>query len=230
MIFVLIGGKNKDSKLNIIEAKAFSLSNKEKPFVLYIPFAAKDIDKSYNKFKDLVKGLNCEIECLNFKNINNVRSLFDKADIIYVGGGVSDALVNFFKVNKLDNLLREYLATDKVYVGSSAGAMLVSIIAMGDKDMYSDNYHNYNYKMVNCLGILPISICPHYQNEDLVIYNDAIKSLDMPSFGIEEDTALVVDNNTFYVIKDDKKRSIYYYNKNNKMMPLYENQIYSFKD
>ena len=52
----------------------------------------------------------------------------------------------------------------------------------------------------------------------------------MPSFGIEEDTALVIDNNTFYVIKDDKKRSIYYFNKNNKMIPLYENQTYSFKD
>lgn len=230
MIFVLIGGKNKDNNLNIIEKKAFRLANKEKPFVLYIPFASKDIDKSYNKFLSLIDGISCEVCSLNFSNINDVRKLMDKADIIYVGGGVSDALVNFFKVNKLDLLLKEYLNSDKVYVGSSAGAMLVTKVAMGDKDMYSDNYHNYNYKMVKCLDILHISICPHYQNEDLVIYNDVVKDLDIPAFGIEEDTALVIDNDKFYVYKDDSKRSIYCFRKGKNMISLYENKEYSFKD
>jgi len=98
---------------------------------------------------------------------------------------------------------------------------------MGDRDMYSDNFHNYNYKMVECLGILNISICPHFQNEDLIIYNDEVIKLDIDSFGIEEGSALVIDNDKFYVLKDQNKNMIYYYpNDSKKMIPLKAGVIY----
>lgn len=226
MIFVLIGGKNKDSNLNIIEKKSFLLSNKAKPKILYIPQAATNIDKSINKFLELVKDINLDITCLNDSNLDSFEKLVNDADIIYVGGGVSDNLVKFFIDKGFDDILKKYLNSNKIYVGSSAGAMLISKIAMGDKDMYLDNFHNYNYKMVKCLGILNISICPHYQNEDLIIYNDEVKKFHLDSFGIEEDTALVIDNDKFYVIKDKPKASLYYFKNGEEMIPLYEGNIY----
>ena len=226
MIFVLIGGKNKDSNLNIIEDKSFKLTNIFKPKLLYVPLAAPNIEKSINKFHKLVSNLNIDITDLTYDNLANFDTLLNDSDIIYVGGGISDNLVKIFKDNGLDIILKKYLSSNKIYIGSSAGAMLVSKIAMGDKDMYSDNFHNYNYKMVNCLNILNISICPHYQNEDLIIYNDEVKKLKIDSFGIEEDTALVIDNNNFYVIKDNPNRSLYYFDKENNLIPLYEGIIY----
>lgn len=228
MKFILIGGKSKDSNVNKIEKYAISLTNKEKPKVLVIPYASKNIKSSMDKFYKLVSGLNMDIDYMDFDNVSLFEEKLKDSDIIYVLGGVSDDLVSYFIDNKLDIILKKYLDSEKIYVGSSAGAMLVTQISMGDKYMFSDNFHNYNYKMVDCLNILNISICPHYQNEDLIIYNDEILKYNIDSFGIEEDTALVIDNNRFYCIKDNKKSSIYYFDSNNnyKMIPLYEGEIY----
>ena len=225
--FVLIGGKGKDSNLNHIENEIIKMTNKKNPLVLYCPYATKDIEKSINKFHNLMKNLECEIINLTFDNINDFDSLLNKADILYVGGGVSDDLVDIFKKNNLDKVLYKYLDSNKIYAGSSAGAMLYTKVAMGDKDMFSDNFHNYNYKMVDCLGILNISICPHYQNEDLIFYNVVIKEYSLDSFGIEEDTAVIIDNNKYGCLKDDKKRSVYYFSRDNYLMvPLYEGEYY----
>ncbi len=225
--FVLIGGKGKDSNLNHIENEIIKMTNKKNSIILYCPYATKDIEKSINKFHNLMKNLECEIIDLTFDNINDFDFLLNKADILYVGGGVSDDLVDIFKKNNLDKVLYKYLDSNKIYAGSSAGAMLYTKVAMGDKDMFSDNFHNYNYKMVDCLGILNISICPHYQNEDLIFYNDVIKEYSLDSFGIEEDTAVIIDDNKYGCLKDDKKRSVYYFSRDNYLMvPLYEGEYY----
>ena len=225
--FVLIGGKGKDSNLNHIENEIIKMTNKKNPLILYCPYATKDIEKSINKFHNLMKNFECEIIDLTFDNINDFDFLLNKADILYVGGGVSDDLVDIFKKNNLDKVLYKYLDSNKIYAGSSAGAMLYTKVAMGDKDMFSDNFHNYNYKMVDCLGILNISICPHYQNEDLIFYNDVIKEYSLDSFGIEEDTAVIIDDNKYGCLKDDKKRSVYYFSRDNYLMvPLYEGEYY----
>ena len=116
--------------------------------------------------------------------------------------------------------------------------MLYTRASMGDRYVYYDNFHNYNYKMVDCLNILNITICPHYQNEDLILYNDEVKKYDCDSFGIEEDTMLVITNNItddnnfsynrFYVIKEEGCLGIYQFDKSlgYQMIPLYEGVVY----
>lgn len=209
--FVLIGGKSKDSNINLIEEEIIKLSKKDNPTILFCPYASNNIEKACENFKKLINNLKCNIIYLNYDNILDFESLLKKSDILYISGGISDKLVDIFLKYKLDLVLKKYINEDKIYAGSSAGAMLYTKISLGDKDMFVDNFHNYNYKMVNCLNILNISICPHYQNEDLIIYNDIIKKYKLDSFGIEEDCALVIDNDNIYCIKDNKKRSIYYF-------------------
>ena len=228
-MLALIGGKSKDSAENRIEKILFSYANKNKPTVLFCPYATiNKIQASIDKFHKLVSDIDCDIIDLTLDNINEFESLLIKSDILYISGGISDDLVDIFKKYHLDNILRKYINSDKIFIGSSAGAMLFTTVSMGDKYMFSDNFHNYNYKMVNCLDIIHISICPHYQCEDLTVYNDEIRNYNLPSFGIEEDTALVIDKDNLYVLKDYKDKSVYYFdNKNNfKMIPLYEGEKY----
>ena len=51
-------------------------------------------------------------------------------------------------------------------------------------------------------------------------------------FGIENDTALYIENNHFCIYKEDKTRSIYWFKKdeNYKMIPLYEGVNYNFME
>lgn len=228
-MFALIGGKvNKEIKTNRIESQLIKLTNKDRPTILYCPFASKDIKKSNLKFKLLIDDLNADIIYLSFENINQFEELLIKSDILYIGGGISDDLVSIFKEYKLDKILKKHINDDIIFAGSSAGAMLYTYWSMGDKYMFVDNYHNYNYKMVECLNLLNITICPHYQNEDLIIYNDELKKYDCDAFGIEEDTCVVINGNKFFVIKEERSASCYYFSKENNylMEPLYEGIIY----
>lgn len=227
--FALIGGKANSSIIkNKIERYLVDLTKKDNPIVLFCPYAAKDYNKSINKFHDLMKNINATIIDLTSDNISSFDELLSKSDILYIGGGCCDDLVKFFKDNNLDKILIKHLNDNIIYAGSSAGAMLYTNISMGDKDMFSDNFHNYNYKMVKCLNLLNISICPHYQNEDLIIYNDELRKYPFDAFGIEEDCCLIIDNNNFYVVKEEKKNSVYLFDylKDYQMIPLYEGIVY----
>lgn len=229
--YVLIGGKeNKDYIVNDIENHLLKMTKIDNPTVLFCPYAVKDINKAIIKFHKLMSGLKCNIIDLTMDNINDFDTLLTKANILYVGGGCDDLLVDIFKEYHLDEILINHQHDNIIYAGSSAGAMLYTKISMGDKYMFMDNYHNYNYKMVNNLGLLNISICPHYQNEDLIIYNDEVIKNKLNSFGIEESTALVIEDNKFYVIKENKRNSVYFFNKNKDylMIPLYEGIIYEY--
>ena len=131
---------------------------------------------------------------------------------------LSDDLIEVFREKGLDKILYKYMNTNKIYAGVSAGAMLFTAASMGDKYMYSDNFHNYNYKMVNGLGILNLGICPHYQNEDLILYNDEIKNYDFDAFGLEEDSCIVIKDNYFYCLKEEPFVSAYYFKANDFIM------------
>jgi len=226
--FCLIGGKlNKEKLTNRIEAHLLELTKKEKPKILYFPFAAKNYQKSNDRFKLMMEGLNTDIYYMEPKDIDSFDKLLNETDILYIGGGVSDDLVALFKEKELDKILYKYIESNKIYAGSSAGAMLYLKESMGDKYMYSDNFHNYNYKMVMGLGILNLGICPHYQNEDLIFYNDEIKKYDYDAFGIEEDCSVIIKDNHFYIMKEERNMSVYYFNKNDYVMTdLKEGIIY----
>lgn len=228
-IYALIGGKvNREKVNNHIEEKLLSLTHKKTPIVLFCPFAVLDEEKSISKFHHMMEGLDCKIIDIYKKDISKFDEYLNQADILYIGGGVSDDLIRIFESYHLKEILLQYEKTNKIYAGSSAGAMLFTVISMGDKDMFVDNFHTYNYKMVHGLALLNISMCPHYQNEDLILYNDEIKKYGLLSFGIEEDTCLLIDGSSYSVIKDDLRMSLYQFHPKNDyiMKPLYEGEVY----
>ncbi len=228
-VYVFIGGKaNKEIMTNKIERHALCLINKSRPKVLYCPYAAvNNMEKSILRFHNMMMGIDCDIYDMSIDDIDRFDELLNEADCLYIGGGYSDDLVELFIKNGLDKILRKYMNSNKIFIGSSAGAMLFTACSMGDKYVYNDNFHSYNYKMVKCLGLFNMIICPHYQNEDLIIFNDEIKNYDIDAFGIEEDTALIINDNQYYVIKEDLRRSLYYFDKNTKIMKsLYEGEVY----
>ena len=228
-VYALIGGKtNKDIKVNIIEQHILSLTNKEKPNLLYCPYATNDYEKSNNRFKELINNLSCNLYLMTERDYDNFEQLLNWCDCIYIGGGASDDLVKLFNDKGYNHILKKYECTDKVYAGISAGAMLFSVSSMGDKYAFFDNFCISNYKMVDCLGMILYTICPHYQNEGLTIYNSKLKDYPYPGLGIEDDTCVIIKNNRISIIKEDKTHSVYLFNNkdNYKMIPLYEGEVY----
>ena len=228
-VYVLIGGKsNLEIKVNKIEQHILSLTNKEKPRLLYCPYASSDYEKSNRRFKELINDLSCELYLMTDNDYDKFDELLNWCDIIYIGGGSSDDLVELFRKNGFDKLLNKYKNTNKIYSGVSAGAMLFSVAAMGDKYAFYDNFVISNYKMVDCLSLIGYTICPHYQSEGLTKYNSKLKEYPYPGLGIEDDTCVIISNDNLKVFKEDKTHSVYLFDNNDgyKMIPLYEGRDY----
>ena len=225
MIFVLIGGRSISNLNNFeLEDKILKYLDIIEPNILFIPFAAyKDINSSINKFNNLIKDYKCNVKHLIDPYQNNILELFEWADVIYVGGGSATNLVRIFKESGLDKILFNYKDSNKLYMGISAGAMLVSKEAMGDEYIYTNNYHIYNYQMVECLGLLNLVICPHYDHDGLDCFNSEVRKFDCNSYAIEDDTAILIKD-SIKVFKMDNRKSVYLFDKNNdyQMIPLYE--------
>ncbi|MDE5856042.1 MAG: peptidase E, partial [Anaeroplasmataceae bacterium] len=122
-----------------------------------------------------------------------------------------------------DSLLEDFINTDKLFMGISAGAILFSKAGMGDRYSFKDKGHIYNYQMVEGLGILPITICPHYDHDGLEIYNKEVKNYPYDGYAIEDDTAILFKKSPV-IFKQDKKKSVYHFDsKDNFLMrPMYE--------
>lgn len=206
MRIMLIGGRSIEPDNYKIEERMISFY--KNPNVLIFPTASSDSDKSINNLKNLFNNINCKYDfaLLFSDDINNIITKMDNADILYFAGGNTDVLVNKIIELKLDDYLRK---TSKMLVGISAGAIMLSLAGLGDSYSYHDNNHIYNCKMVKGLGILDIIFCPHYEQDDLVIFNDIVKEYDKDAYALECDTAIIFDDNKLEVVKSDNRRGAY---------------------
>lgn len=225
MRFVLIGGRSINNLNNFeLELKIFKHLNISNPNILFVPQAAyKDINSAIIKFKNLTKDFKGNIEYLTDLTLDNVDKMFDWADIIYFSGGSCTNLVRIVNESSLITCINKYLNSNKIYMGVSAGAMLFTKYAMGDENIYTNNYHIYNYQMVKCLGLLDIVICPHYDHDGLDCFNLELKGYGLNAYALEDDTAILVDDK-IKVFKMDKRKSVYLFDKDKdyQMIPLYE--------
>lgn len=124
---VAISGGNLQTteKLNIY---ALQLSGKEHPNVLFIGTASMDADEYYTNFKAVYHNMNCNVDNLPLVKKKLAADMIDEklkwADVIYVGGGDTRAMMTIWKQYSLDKKLREIYEKDEaVLTGISAGAI-----------------------------------------------------------------------------------------------------------
>lgn len=216
---LLIGGLT-NNKNNI---ENFLINLIPNPDILYIALATDKYEYSYNLFKNKIKT---NISILTRKNITNLdyESLFNKANILFFAGGNTKELLEYVKKYNLD----KYFTEDKILVGVSAGAIMLASYGMGDADSFIDCGQYFNFKMIKGLGIIDICFCPHYQKEELVLFDDECKKYGLDSYALEDDTAIYFeDGRLSKVIKNEKRNSVYYLANNEYILiPLYERQLY----
>lgn len=215
---LLIGGLT--NNINNIENYLINLVLN--PNILYIALATDKYEYSYNLFKNKIKA---NISLLTRNNITKLdyNSLFNEANILFFAGGNTKELLEYIKEYHLD----KYFTEDKILVGVSAGAIMLASYGMGDADSFIDCGKYFNFKMFKGLGIIDICFCPHYQKEELVLFDDECKKYGLDSYALEDDTAIYFkDGILSKVIKNEKRNSVYYLAKDEYILiPLYERKI-----
>jgi dipeptidase E len=137
------------------------LTGRERPRLLYIGTAMAEHPwgalRIYDRFGKLA-----EVSRLEFFPWppEDLRSVVLDQDVIFVGGGNTANMLAIWQVYGVDGLLREALDAGVVMTGSSAGG--ICWFERGVTDSFGPQL-----EPMDCLGFLPGSFCPHYDDEEL---------------------------------------------------------------
>ena len=173
-------------------AKAHAGENRAN--ALFIPTASHDYMPYYNTFHKVYTGtfnIKTDVALTVFKepDMEKMRAKFEKADMIYVGGGDTVFMMEHWKQSGLLALIKDAYERGVIIAGLSAGAICWfsdiytdSTAALGDGDKYA---------MFQGLNWVKGKISPHYgarmlDFDKIVCYNLGC------AYGIEDDAALVI--------------------------------------
>ena len=125
----------------------------------------KDKDKleklGFNLFEIDIEG----------KTLTELKKLLSNIDIIFVAGGDTFFLLEKVKKSGFDKLLRQLMKKDIVYIGSSAGSVILSPDIEPDK-FFDEG--NSNLKDTSAIGLIEFFPLPHYNNKNYKALNDKI--------------------------------------------------------
>ncbi len=163
---------------------------------LFIPTASHDFMPYYNTFHKVYTGIfniKTDVALTVFKDVDRekLQAKFEKADLIYVGGGDTVFMIEHWKKTGVLELLKAAYERGVIIAGLSAGAICWFT------DMYTDSEaalgEGEKYAMFQGLGWLDGKISPHYGSrmldfDEIVCYNFDC------AYGIEDNAALIIED------------------------------------
>jgi peptidase E len=142
--------------LDLYILKQAGVSN---PKVCFIPTASGDSDKYVANFYAAFVKLPCHpIHLPLFNRTPNLYTTLLSQDVIYVGGGNTKSMLAVWRDWGMVEILREAWERGIVMAGISAGA--ICWFEQGITDSLGGRL-----SVLECLGFLPGSCCPHYNGE-----------------------------------------------------------------
>jgi peptidase E len=124
-----------------------------------VPTASGDAVRYVANFYRAYRELDCRPSHLTFfERTPDLRSMILEQNVIYVGGGNTKSMLAVWKEWGFDAILREAWEKGVVLAGISAGA--ICWFEQGITDSFADEL-----KVINCLGFLKGSCCPHFDGE-----------------------------------------------------------------
>lgn len=180
-----------------IAALAKARAGDRRANALFIPTASHDFMPYYNTFHKVYTGvfyIKTDVALTVFKepDLEKLKQKFEKADMIYVGGGDTVFMIEEWKKSGMLALLEDAYRRGVVIAGLSAGAICWFT------DMYTDSAaalgdNGEKYAEFSGLGWINGIISPHYgarmvDFDKIVCYNYA------RAYGIEDNAAIVIEN------------------------------------
>lgn len=174
--------------------------------IAYIPTAANG-ELTWDEWKkgttwELVNNLGAVVTPIlleNYANTNFPKSLEDK-DILWVGGDACGYLMYWIKRTKLDVYLPELLDKGLIYVGSSAGSMILAP-TLDVTDWYlGEEERGASY--LPGLNLVDFDFYPHYEDYMLEDIKKNYKGNKM--YLVKNGETLIVEDNKIKILGEER--------------------------
>ncbi len=163
---------------------------------LFIPTASHDYMPYYNTFHKVYTGtfdIKTDVALTVYKETDGekLKGKFEKADMLYVGGGDTVFMIEHWKKSGLLPLIQDAYERGVIIAGLSAGAICWF------EEMYTDSTaalgEGDKYAIFEGLSWIKGKISPHYgarmlDFDKIVCYNSS------RAYAIEDDVALVIED------------------------------------
>src|SRR5579859_4608071 len=154
------GGFSDEPKNPLLDDFIFGLTGKTSPRVCFLGTASGDSERYLEKFYKAMRRRKCKAShlALFHRTVVDPSTFLGRQDVIYVGGGNTANMLAIWRVHGVDRALRAAWRQGVVLAGISAGAncwfQACSTDSFGPLAALRDG-----------LGLLPGSVCPHYDGE-----------------------------------------------------------------
>jgi peptidase E len=170
--------------------------------VVFVPTAAReDIEWKYvEESKQELIDIGICVDNLNVLDLDRKYSYEDLADYdaMYVCGGNTFYLLKKIKENGFDQVMKEFIKNDKVYVGVSAGSIIPGP-DIGIAEPFDVN--DVGLIDFSSLNIVDFVVSPHYVEEEKEIVDNFIKNVDYKVIPITDDQAVEVIDEQVLIIE-----------------------------
>ncbi len=155
------GGFSMEPGNPLLDQYVLNASGKPRPRVCFLPQASGEWRDYIIHFYEAMVALDAKPSHLSLFGTpprGDLRDFVLSQDVIYVGGGNTKSMLVLWQAWGVDAILREAYERGVVLAGISAGANCWFEQCITDSVTPELN-------MMNCLGFLPGSYCPHYDGE-----------------------------------------------------------------
>lgn len=205
-IVAISGGEIGTGETRAIDEFIVELSGKRAPQALFVPTASGDSTGYAATFTEVYgTKLGCDVATLNLlsgQGSEDMRSMVEAADIIYVGGGDTKLLIDTWTTSGFSDLMIRAWERSKVLCGISAGGMCWFSGGFSDYQSIDSETGERRYAPIGCLGIVDGVFCPHLDSENrLLPLVQYIADSNERAFAGMDGTALVVEGKELSVVR-----------------------------
>lgn len=183
----------------------------QKPENLRVAFIPTAADPEEDKW--FVESAKKELSTLGFfykevdlkENPQLIKNKLATSDIIYINGGNSFYLLDWIRKCGLDKYLDQLLDQGKIYVGVSAGSIVVgpNIELSGCGEIKDENI--VKIKDLTGLKLVPFAVSPHYTKADRKILLEKSKTLNYPILALSDTQAVLVTGKEYHLVGKGEK-------------------------
>jgi dipeptidase E len=163
------------------------LTGKAQPRILYLPTANGDAPEGVVMFYEAFSRDGCKAAHLPLfmRKHEDLAPVILEQDVIYVGGGNTANMLAIWRVQGVDQLLRQAWDNGTVLCGSSAGSICWFEAGI------TDSFGLQLAELHDGLGFLGGSNCPHYDSEARrrPVYTQAVANGFLPGLAAEDAVA-----------------------------------------